>query len=252
MDVLGHDLLPVDIQQSQPIQYALFTLREYFTDLGLLFILAYDMPIRFDPADLRRAAVPDILFARGVDPEPVQKYPSNSYTIWEVGKPPDFVMEVASPSTYIKDVGEKPELYERMGIPEYWMFDYMGGMYYDQSLTGYRLVNGSYERIELFINDDGLECGYSEELGLNLCAADRSQWETLLERQPSLVFQEDYNPVQLMFQDPATGIYLLNAEGKRAAARRTEDARRRAETRALEAEAELVRLREHIRRLEEG
>ena len=68
-------------------------------------------------------------------------------------------------------------------------------------------------RIELFVNGDGLESGYSEVLGLNLCAADRDQRTALLSRQPNLRYQERYNPFQLMFQDPGTGLYLLNEEG---------------------------------------
>ena len=201
-----------------------------------------------------------------VDPEPIETFPSSSYTIWEVGKPPDPVIEVASPSTYEKDVHEKPCIYESIGVPEYWMFDYTGGTFYGAGLIGRRLVEGSYERVELFENEDGLECGYSEVMGLNLCAAFREHRSALLSRQPNLVFQEDYNPVRLMFQDPETSLYLLNSEGRRDMEREAEEARRRAESRAQEAEAELdaersraeeaetqlAMLRERIRRMDQG
>ena len=132
------------------------------------------------------------------------------------------------------------------------MFDHTGGMFYGASLIGRRLVDGSYERMGLFENEDGLECAYSEVLGLNLCVATREQRAALLVRQPNLVFQEEYHPVQLMFQEPETGLYLLNYEGRKEMAREAEEARQRAEARAQEAEAELARLRERIRRMEQG
>ena len=258
MDVLGYDIMPADMQQDKPIQQALFILTDRYRNRERVFVRR-DAPLRFDPSDLRKAVVPDISLAEDVDPEPIETFPSSSYTIWEVGKPPDLVIEVASPSTYEKDVQEKPGIYQRMGIPEYWMFDHTGGMFYGRSLIGRRLVDGSYQMIELFENEDGLARAYSEVLGLNLCVADRSQRAALLSRQPNLVFQEDYNPVQLMFQDPETGLYLLNAEGRREMERETEEARQRAESRAQDAESraedaesELARLRERIRRMEQG
>ena len=48
------------------------------------------------------------------------------YLPWEVGKPPDWVLEVASSSTGAEDVGRKRDLYARIGVPEYWRFDPQG------------------------------------------------------------------------------------------------------------------------------
>lgn len=235
MDVLNGDLLPVDMQQAETIDESRYILKDYHRDTPRVFI-GRETPLRFDPTDRRRAVVPDIAFAEDVDPEPILAYPSTSYTIWEVGKPPDLVVEIASPTTYEKDLYEKPDIYESIGIYEYWLFDHTGGIFYGQGLMGYRLVDGSYEKIELFVNEDGIESGYSEVLGLNLCAADRDQREALLSRQPNLLFQECYNPVQLMFQDPETGLYLLNAEGRRESERQAEEARQRSERRVGEVE----------------
>lgn len=257
MDILGDEPLPADMQQDTPVQQALLIIQDRYSGVPRVFVRR-EPPIRFDPSDRRKAVIPDIGLAKDVDLDTILALPSNSYIIWEVGKPPDLVMEVASPSTYEKDAWEKPGIYESIGVPEYWMFDYTGGMFYGASLIGRRLVDGSYERVELFENEDGLECGYSDVLGLNLCVASREQRAALLSRQPNLVFQEDYHPVQLMFQDPETGRYLLNYEGHRQTEREAEEARQRAEaraqdaeTRAEEAEAELARLRERIRRMEQ-
>lgn len=251
MDILGDEALPSDMQQDTPVQEAFLIIKDRYGGVPGVFVWR-EPPIRFDPSDRRRAVIPDICLAKDVDLDLILTPPSNSYIIWDVGKPTDFVMEVASPSTYEKDVREKPGIYERIGVPEYWMFDHTGGMFYGASLIGRRLVDGAYEMIELFENEDGLECAYSEVLGLNLCVATREQRAALLVRQPNLVFQEEYQPAQLMFQEPETGLYLLNYEGRREMAREAEEAWRRAEARAQEAEAENARLRERIRRLERG
>ncbi len=209
MDVLGSEMMPVDMMQAKPQQQAIYILEDRYRNRYRVFI-GWETPVRFNPADLRNAVVPDIVFTENVDPEPIRTLPNISYIIWEVGKPPDFALELASPSTYENDVLEKPGVCERIGIPEYWMFDPTGGDLYCQALTGRRLVNGSYEMIRLFDNEDGLVSGYSEALGLNLCCANRDQRSEILSRQPNVVFQQDdYNPVQLMFQDPETGLYLL-------------------------------------------
>ena len=42
----------------------------------------------------------------------------NGYLIWEVGKPPDVVREVASETTASDDVGSKRDLYARMAVAE--------------------------------------------------------------------------------------------------------------------------------------
>ncbi|MDP3176282.1 MAG: Uma2 family endonuclease [Spirochaetaceae bacterium] len=39
---------------------------------------------------------------------------------------PDLVVEILSPSTHVKDLREKYDLYERMGVREYWVVDPAG------------------------------------------------------------------------------------------------------------------------------
>ena len=123
-------------------------------------------------------------------------------------------MEVASESTAQNDVRRKPDIYSRIGVPEYWGFDPTGGRYYDAPLTGLRLVNDVYQTIELTTEPDGILKGYSMVLELSLC------WD---QGWPRL-----YNP--------ATGTYLENARQVWAA--------REA------AEADNARLREQLRRLQ--
>ena len=49
------------------------------------------------------------------------------YKVWEEGRVPDFVLEVASPNTWEEDEGAKRVLYQRMGVREYWQVDLRGG-----------------------------------------------------------------------------------------------------------------------------
>ena len=63
---------------------------------------------------------------------------SNGYIISEQGKPPDFVMEIASETTAETDVGEKRDEYAALGIAEYWRFD-QSSEYHGTRLAGDRL-----------------------------------------------------------------------------------------------------------------
>ena len=71
----------------------------------------------------------------------------NSYVIDSQGKAPDFVLEVASPTTGRADYTEERADYKRFGVGEYWRFDQSGEDYHYVALAGDRLVDGSYEPI---------------------------------------------------------------------------------------------------------
>ena len=64
------------------------------------------------------------------------------YKLWEEPKAPDFVLEVASPSTWREDEGPKRVVYERLGVREYFQHDPMGGLL-PSRLQGRRLVRGA-------------------------------------------------------------------------------------------------------------
>ena len=113
------------------------------------------------PAADRR--FPDLLIAFGADPQAYQD--SNSYVISEQGKPPDFVMEIASETTGQEDTGNKRTWYASLGIPEYWRFD-QTGRFHGSRLAGDRLVDGQYEPISIDEIEAGILQGYSAALGL--------------------------------------------------------------------------------------
>ena len=113
------------------------------------------MPERRLPSG-RARRVPDLLIAFGVDPEAYRL--NNGYIVQEQGKPPDFVLEVASRSTGAEDTGPKRADYEALGVAEYWRFDETGE-HHKTKLAGDRLVDGRYEPIAIEELADGVLLG---------------------------------------------------------------------------------------------
>ena len=111
--------------------------------------------------------VPDLLIAFDVDPELF--IGRNGYIVSEAGKPPDFVLEVASASTGRRDYTVKRHLYAHFGVTEYWRFDPTGGRRHDAAIWGDTLVNDEYQAIPLTTEPDGVIWGHSAALGLDLC-----------------------------------------------------------------------------------
>ncbi len=173
-----------------------------------------DKYLSLDPfsssADLRRN--PDLAVALNADRDAFLR--RNGYIISEQGKPPDFVIEIASRSTARVDVGQKRVDYAVMGIPEYWRFDETGE-YYGARLAGDKLVEGRYEPLPIVELSEGVLEGYIEVLNLNI------RWE------------HGY----LGWYDPATGLHIPTFDSER---ERADDA----EARVRELEAEIRRIRE--------
>ena len=112
---------------------------------------------------------PDLLVA--FDADPVAYKASNGYIVSEQGKPPDFILEVASRRTASDDLAGKKDYYEALRVGEYWLFD-SEGRFYGFTLRGYCLVDGSYEPIEVNEIEPGVFQGYSAALNLLLRAGD--------------------------------------------------------------------------------
>ena len=136
--------------------------------------------------------------------------------ISDQGKPPDFVLEVASKSTAERDVGYKRVEYAAMGIPEYWRFDHTGD-WHGAKLAGDRLVGTQYEPIPIVEVEAGVFEGSSEVLGLTL------RWKDS----------------ELFWVDPATGQPIPGVADEHAARLEAEARAGLAEARAEALEAEL-------------
>ena len=230
--------IPIEMMQSPTIRRILMILRHRLGPNSGLFMDS-NIPVRFNPNNRRVFIAPDICIAPDVDVLAIGL--RNSYDLWEVGQPPAFALEVASSSTYRKDLHERPSIYEWIGLGEYWMFDPTGGELYGRPLTGFKLVDGRYEPIEMAPNEHGLESGYSDFLRLRLCSIDPSRHSELAAIQPEITFnfEESIYSAQMLLQNPETGLYLPEAW--------VAEARR-----ADRAEAENARLRERLRQMEQG
>ncbi|EKV01471.1 hypothetical protein Lepto7375DRAFT_3642 [Leptolyngbya sp. PCC 7375] len=84
---------------------------------------------------------PDVMVIFDVEPGG-----RDSYKVWEEGAIPVVVFEMTSKGTRQKDEVTKYELYEAMGVLEYWQFD-PKGEWITAQLRGYRLENDSYKPI---------------------------------------------------------------------------------------------------------
>ena len=176
----------------------------------------------YEEGNPKAVVSPDVYVAYGVPKETDREV----WKVWVEGKVPDFILEVTSKSTRKDDEGKKKDLYERLGVTEYWQFDPTGD-YLDPILKGRTLnADGRYREFELEERDGGL-CRFSGVLGLDL----------------------RLEGGRLRFFDPKRGAYLLTPEEQHQA---REEQRRALEERdrALEAAAARIRELERQRRPE--
>ena len=231
-DIFYEDPEPIEdgMLQDPFIRRIAYLLAERYEDAPDVFVSSGGF-VFYNPENGNQRIAPDCYIAFDVDVKAIYENLPN-YWIWEVGKPPDFVLEVASKSTADRDLGEKRELYERLRIAEYWRMDPTGGALYGQPLAGERLVDGKYAPYELELGAEGAARGYSALLDVVFC------WDG-----------EEFDAL-----DPVTGRTIGKREAAEAHAQVQARARLDAEARAeserqarLEAEAELARLRAQLR-----
>lgn len=106
---------------------------------------------------------PDLLVAFDVSLEVYRE--NNGYIISQQGKPPDFILEVASESTKKYDNGYKRLFYKRLMVGEYWRFDDSDGPG-SVRVAGDELEGGGYREVPIVRMGDGILGGYSKVLGL--------------------------------------------------------------------------------------
>ncbi len=202
----------------------------------------------YDPNNLNIRVSPDYYFAVGIDPDTV-KY-RGIYRTWIQGKPPDFVLEVASPSTARNDETTKREIYARMGVPEYWRYDPTDLVnpnqrpLYAVALVGELLVDGEYQSIEISNGPEGCIWGFSPALGVSLAVKDKRL----------MVYDHDLGEFVAEFEEQERAKMEAQAEVRTERELRVaaEERRAAAESQASEQAATILRLEEEVRRLREG
>ena len=156
------------------------------------------IPVRQMRRPMLGLRYPDLLVAFDVDPDAFER--SNAYVIEEQGKPPDFVLEIASPSSRRRDLVTKRAAYAELEIPEYWRFDELAKRR-PRKLAGDRLSGGEYRPLPTELLADGTVQGYSPALDLHL------RWEG----------------GRLVWHDPATGRPIASLVEEREARIRSDE-----------------------------
>ncbi len=159
---------------------------------------------------------PDFFIAFNADYEDYRR--RNGYVISEQGKPPDFVLEIASSYSGGLDDTVKRDFYEDLGVPEYWRFD-PTGEYNEALLAADHLMDGKYQPITVHRLGDEIWQGYSIVLNLYI------RWER----------------GELRWIDPTTMRHILTYEDMRD---RADAARARADAERARADAARARIGE--------
>ena len=200
-------------QHVDAILYALATLRTWFARYDRVQVGA-NMFLYYQEGDNTKRVTPDLFVARGLE-----AMPERSYKLWEAGRPPTFVLEVASPGTEDRDRGAKQALYASIGVEEYWRFHPTGSLK-GAKREGARLEGGALRGLgykPLRTRPDGSI--RSEVLGLDVRVDERPGSSHLLR-----------------FRDPKTGQDLLTFEEVEQRRQAAERARHKAERTRQEAE----------------
>lgn len=174
----------------------LTTLRAWFQRLTGIYV-GGNMMFYYEEGNPKAAISPDVFVVFGVPTSP----PRRTYKLWEERVPPTVVFEISSRKTRREDLGKKREVYERIGVPEYVLYDPLAE-YLRPPLQGYRLTDGAYAPIPA--EPDGSLQSDALNLTLRLVRG------------------------RLRFFDRETGVELLSPE-------------ERADTEAARAEAEALR-----------
>ena len=133
-----------------------------------------DLLIYYKMGDNTKSVAPDVFVVRGV-----AKKQRGTYLTWEESHTPDFVIELASPSTVRYDLTGKKDLYESvLKVQEYYIYDPRHQI--QPHFIGFRLVDGVYQEIAR-VNDRLPSSVLNLELGerdgvLGLYDPTQNQW----------------------------------------------------------------------------
>lgn len=126
--------------------------------------IASDLLVYYEEGTPSKFVVPDCFVV--LDCKPGRR---RTFQTWNEKRVPDVVFEVTSRGTSSTDIVDKPVIYERMGVQEYFLYDPTAS-YLEPPLQGYRMTNGSLHQIaeangrircetlgvELFLREDNL------------------------------------------------------------------------------------------------
>lgn len=157
----GQPMAETDFQRA-PLTYCVEALGIHFADNPDVYVSG-NLLVYYQEGNPRKSFAPDVFVVFGV---PKKLRPI--YKIWEEGKAPDVVIEILSHKTWKNDRRDKKQLYRRLGVKEYFLYDPIGD-YLDNRLEGYWLdETGQYRQLHLAKLPDDIVSLDSHLLGVAL------------------------------------------------------------------------------------
>ncbi|MBK8812570.1 MAG: Uma2 family endonuclease [Acidobacteria bacterium] len=160
-----------------------------------------NMMFYYVEGDPRKVISPDVFVVRNVG-----SHVRRVYKLWEEAAP-DVVFEISSRGTRREDLNRKFQLYQQIGVKEYYVFDpeydYLG----DEPLRAFRLIDG------VFVKSD-VRNGrvFSPALGLEL--VDTGKTLRLFDRE-SGEFLKTYDEIDTAMDTMETNLKRVEAENDR-------------------------------------
>lgn len=200
-------------------------LQDYYR--GQRVYVSGNILVYYEQGNTHKSVVPDAFVVKGISSKR-----RRVYKIWIERKGPDVVIETTARKTRRKDMVDKPQLYARLGVKEYFLFD-PDQEYLDPPLQGYRLSGVDY--VPIGPGPSGSLT--SEELGLRLCVEEG--W---------LEFYRLDTGERLLAPEERAEAESQRAEAESQRADREAQARQREAEARQAAESELARLRAELSR----
>lgn len=196
----GKPMAESDLHRIEMVR-VIDTLADAFAGRADVYVTG-NLLLYYEEGNPRASLAPDAMVVIGVPKTPLRR----TYKVWEEGVAPAAVVEVTSPSTRREDLVRKRDLYARLGVQEYYLYDPLAE-YLHPALQGYRLEGGTYRPM----TPDADGAFLSDALGMRLVLVDG----------------------RLRLRDARSGVDLLSPAERAAAA----------DARAAAAEQEVARLR---------
>mgnify|MGYP005844764735 CR=1 FL=1 len=135
----GKPMAETDIHRQEMMD-TIATLTEYFRERADVYV-AGNLLLYYKEGYPKKCVAPDVFVVFGIE-----RKLRRTYKLWEERVAPQVVFEISSASTRQDDLGHKRQLYTRLGVAEYFLYDPLGE-YLQPPLQGLRLHEGIYAPI---------------------------------------------------------------------------------------------------------
>jgi Uma2 family endonuclease len=155
--------MPEGDVQREYLSYATKVLQIFFQNRQDVYVSG-NLFIYYEQGNNEASVALDTFVVFGVD-----KHNRGSYKVWdEDNKMPQFVLEITSAATANRDNRDKLDLYQKLGVKEYFQYDPIGKYLKSKSLRGKRLEQSTYQEIASLDLPGAVLSLFSETLNLEL------------------------------------------------------------------------------------